>query len=52
MFHNIKEVSKIINEVLTELELIIKNPRAKSDKDFVAVKHLYNIENKIGDIWY
>ncbi len=50
MFQNIKEVSKIINEVLTEPELIIKNPRAKSDKDFIAVKHLSNIENKIGDI--
>ena len=36
--------------MLAESELIIKNPRAKSDKDSVAVKHLSNIENKIGDI--
>ena len=50
MFKDIKEVSDTIKEVISEPEMIIKNPRPKSEKDFIAIKHLKDDKNKIGDI--
>ncbi|MDE5603500.1 MAG: hypothetical protein K2I71_06255, partial [Helicobacter sp.] len=50
MFKDMQEVSNTIKEVIREPEIIIKNPRPKSKKDFIAVKHLENKERKIGDV--
>lgn len=50
MFKDMQEVSNTIKEVVKEPELIIKNPRPKNEKDFIAVKHLQDKKQKIGDI--
>ncbi|TKX28027.1 hypothetical protein, partial [Campylobacter aviculae] len=50
MFKDMQDVSNTIKEVVKEPELIIKNPRPKNEKDFIAVKHLQNTKQKIGDI--
>ncbi|WP_104722819.1 hypothetical protein, partial [Helicobacter mesocricetorum] len=50
MFKDMQEVSNTIKEVVREPEIIIKNPRPKGKKDFIAVKHLENKERKIGDV--
>lgn len=48
MFNNIQEVIHTIAEVVKEPDIIVKNPRAKSDKDFIAGKKLD--EKKMGDV--
>ncbi|WP_270975500.1 hypothetical protein [Campylobacter helveticus] len=50
MFKDIKEVASVIEEVVSEPEMIIKNPRPKSEKDYIAIKHLDKDKDKIGDI--
>ncbi|MCV3406745.1 hypothetical protein L8T94_06355 [Campylobacter lari] len=50
MFVDKKQVSNLIQIVTKEPELIIKNPRPKNEKDFIAVKHLQDTKQKIGDI--
>ncbi|MFY4755980.1 hypothetical protein ACOTV8_08155 [Campylobacter jejuni] len=50
MFKDMQDVSNTIKEVVKEPELIIKNPRPKSEKDFIAVKHLQDTKQKVGDI--
>ncbi|MCR2054824.1 hypothetical protein [Campylobacter helveticus] len=50
MFKDIKEVASVIEEVVGEPEMIIKNPRPKSEKDYIAIKHLDKDRDKIGDI--
>ena len=48
MFKDIKEVSKIIKEVVKEPDLIMKNPKAKNDRDIIAAKKLD--KKTMGDI--
>ncbi|WP_258864965.1 hypothetical protein [Helicobacter sp. MIT 14-3879] len=48
MFKNMQDVFNTIKEVVSEPQLIIKNPRPKSEKDYIAVKKLN--EEKMGDV--
>ena len=50
MFKDIKELASVIEEVISEPEMIIKNPRPKSERDYIAIKHLDKDKDKIGDI--
>ncbi|EOC6269831.1 hypothetical protein ACI6DR_001455 [Campylobacter upsaliensis] len=50
MFKDVKEVANIIEEVVYKPEIIIKNPRPKSAKDYIVIKHLDNDKDKIGDV--
>lgn len=50
MFKDIKELASVIEEVISESEMIIKNPRPKSERDYIAIKHLDKDKDKIGDI--
>ena len=48
MFKNMQEVANLIQEVVTEPEIIIKNPKPMSEKDYIAAKELNN--NKMGEV--
>ena len=51
MFKDMQEVSKVINEVVQEPDLIMKNTKPKSEKDFIVAKQILEINNKkMGDI--
>ena len=43
-----QEVANLIQEVVTEPEIIIKNPKPMSEKDYIAAKELNN--NKMGEV--
>ncbi|WP_243554935.1 hypothetical protein [Helicobacter cinaedi] len=48
MFKNMQEVSTLIQEVVSEPEIIIKNPSPKSEKDYIAGKKLN--DKKMGEV--
>ena len=48
MFKDIKEVKKLIDKVVSEPEIILKNPRARDNKDYIAYKQLD--DKKMGDV--
>ena len=48
MFRDKEEVREVIDKVVNEPDLIVRNPKAKNDKDFLAIKQLNS--KKIGDI--
>ena len=48
MFKNMQEVANLIQEVVTEPEIIIKNPKPMSEKAYLAAKELNN--NKMGEV--
>ena len=48
MFRDESEVEEIIEQVVREPDLIIKNPKAKSDRDFMVFKKLD--DKKMGDV--
>ena len=51
MFKDMTEVSHTVNEVVSNPDLIIKNPRAIVEKDYIAAKKtLSNRETKMGDV--
>ncbi|KGI53416.1 hypothetical protein, partial [Campylobacter sp. MIT 97-5078] len=51
MFKDMQEVSKAIGEVVLEPDLIMKNTKAKSEKDFIVAKQILEINSKkMGDI--
>ena len=51
MFKDIKEVSKIIEEVVKEPDLIMKNPKAKNNNDYIVAKKEISVqEKKMADI--
>lgn len=51
MFKDMQEVSHTIKEVVSEPDLIMKNPKAETEKDFIVAKQTLNINNKkMGDI--
>ncbi|RAX59342.1 hypothetical protein CCZ01_01000 [Helicobacter monodelphidis] len=51
MFKDMREVGEVINNVVKEPDLIINNPKAKSQKDFIVAKQTLEINNKkMGDI--
>ncbi|WP_288644721.1 hypothetical protein [uncultured Helicobacter sp.] len=48
MFQNMQEVSTLIQEVVSEPEIIIKNPSPISEKDYIAGKKLN--DKKMGEV--
>ncbi|PAF41027.1 hypothetical protein [Helicobacter sp. 11S03491-1] len=48
MFENIKDVVETIEKVIKDPDLVMKNPKAKNDKDFILAKQLN--EEKMGDV--
>ncbi|RAX56227.1 hypothetical protein CCZ01_09725 [Helicobacter monodelphidis] len=48
MFRDKQDLEEVIQKVINEPEIIIKNPNARSDKDFIAAKQLDN--KKMGDV--
>lgn len=48
MFKNIDDVAEVIKEVVKEPNLVIDNPKAVRDKDFMAYKKLN--DKKMGDV--
>lgn len=48
MFKNMQEVADLIQEVVAEPEIIIKNSKPMSEKDYIAAKELNN--NKMGEV--
>ena len=51
MFKDMQEVSHTIKEVVSEPDLIMENPKAETEKDFIVAKQTLNINNKkMGDI--
>ena len=48
MFKDMKEVGEVIEKVLNKPEIIMNNPRAKSNKDYMVYKQLDN--EKMGDV--
>ncbi len=48
MFQNMQEVSNLINKVVSEPEIIIKNPSPMSEKDYIAGKKLN--DKKMGEV--
>ena len=48
MFENKEAVKRLIERVVAEPEIIIKNPKAKNDKDFMAYSQIN--ETKMGDV--
>ncbi|RTJ63346.1 hypothetical protein, partial [Campylobacter jejuni] len=51
MFKDMNELSNTIKEVVKEPNLIMKNPKARNEKDFIVAKQTLDINNKkMGDI--
>ena len=48
MFKDLQDVANTINEVVKEPEIIIKNPRARSEKDYIVSSRLD--DEKMGDV--
>jgi len=48
MFRDENEVAEVIDKVVRKPDLIMKNPKAKSDKDFMVYKKLN--DKKMGDV--
>ena len=51
MFKNIKEIDELIREVVSNPDLIMKNPTPKTEKDYMVAKRNLNKEpHKMGDV--
>ena len=51
MFRDENEVAEVIEQVVRKPDLIMKNPKAKSDKDYIVVKKSLDSQpNKMADI--
>ncbi len=48
MFENIKDLRDVISEVVSEPEIIRKNPKAKSEHDYMSYKQIS--DTKMGDV--
>lgn len=48
MFVDEEELKRVIQKVVSSPDIIVKNPKAKSDKDFLVIKQLDH--KKVGDI--
>lgn len=48
MFKNMKEVADLIQEIVTENEVIVKNKTPQSEKDFIVAKKLHKA--KMGEV--
>ena len=48
MFKDKKEVKELIDKVVSKPEIILKNPRARDNKDYIAYKQLD--DKKMGDV--